>query len=485
MSAAGATIGAYRILHKLGEGGMGAVYLGEHVLLGRRAAIKVLLPSLSTEDDTVRRFFNEARAVTRIADPGIVQIFDFGHHSDGSAFIVMELLEGEPMDQRLDRVGRLGVTVCLRLVRMICASLGAAHAKGVIHRDLKPANIFLVADPAVPGGERAKILDFGIAKLSSDELGTPRTLSGVLIGTPVYMSPEQCLGANRGDGIDHRADIYAMACVMFTMLTGRPPFEGEAGELIAAHLREPPPFASSLVPELPPVIDQILQHGLRKLPAERYQSMAELIEAIDLAEQAVYRPSAELISVERSGAFVDARPTSWPGAAHSGRATPAAPASGRGSATPVDVDRTTLTGATGQLRSGEAGERPRRRWISGLVAIAVVAGGGVGFIAARGGGPGDAGSRAAAAGSAGAIPVPAAVPGATTEYAAPADLPATMVADDAGVADASPAAAAIDAAPRLRHIAKPVGQTPRPPGKADHAPSRRPAQRPSENDRSD
>ena len=134
---------------------MGTVYLGEHTLLGRKAAIKVLLPSLSANEEIVKRFFNEARAVTRIADPGIVQIFDFGHHTDGSAFIVMELLEGEPMDKRLKRLGKFGLIECLRLMRMICTSLAAAHAKGIVHRDLKPENIYIVSDPAVTGGERA------------------------------------------------------------------------------------------------------------------------------------------------------------------------------------------------------------------------------------------------------------------------------------------------------------------------------------------
>ncbi len=162
---------------------------------------------------------------------------------------------------------------------LICTSLEAAHAKGIVHRDLKPDNIFIVSDPAVPGGERAKILDFGIAKLSGDEPGN-QTRTDVLIGTPTYMSPEQCRG---GGAIDHRSDIYAIGCVMFTMLTGRPPFDGMgSGDLIAAHLREAPPLASSRIPELPAIIDQILQKCLRKAPAERFQSMSELVRGAQL-----------------------------------------------------------------------------------------------------------------------------------------------------------------------------------------------------------
>src|SRR5215470_15457012 len=162
----GAIVGSYRVLRKLGRGGMGAVYAGEHTLLGRKAAIKVLLPALSEEPVLVQRLFDEARAVALIADPGIVQIFDFGHHTDGSAFIVMELLEGETVDQRLCRLGRFAPQDTLRLLRQVCTSLSAAHAKGIIHRDIKPENIFIVSDPVVPRGERTKLLDFGVAKLA-------------------------------------------------------------------------------------------------------------------------------------------------------------------------------------------------------------------------------------------------------------------------------------------------------------------------------
>jgi eukaryotic-like serine/threonine-protein kinase len=290
------TIGAYRILDKIGEGGMGAVYLAEHTLLGRRAAIKVLLPSFSADQAIVRRFFNEARAVTRIADPGIVQVFDFGIHTDNSAFIVMELLEGETMSRRQKRVRRFAASDAIRLVRMTCTSLGAAHAKGVVHRDLKPDNIFIVGDPAVTGGERPKILDFGIAKLSGEAPEMHKTRTGALIGTPMYMSPEQCRGAGE---VDHRSDIYSIACVTYKLITGRAPFDGAgSGEVIAAHLREPPPFAAALVPDLPDMIDLILQRCLKKDPAQRYQSMTELADALGQVEQMLHHSSQPTISLD-------------------------------------------------------------------------------------------------------------------------------------------------------------------------------------------
>jgi serine/threonine-protein kinase len=155
----GSSIGPYRVVRKIGAGGMGAVFLGEHTLIGRRAAIKVLLPELSSRRDSVDRFFNEARATTAISDPGIVQVFDFGFTPDKVAYIVMELLEGEQLDVRLARLGALTPTDALRITRQAAGSLGAAHAAGIVHRDLKPENLFMIRDPEALGGERPKILD--------------------------------------------------------------------------------------------------------------------------------------------------------------------------------------------------------------------------------------------------------------------------------------------------------------------------------------
>ncbi len=272
----GTQVGAYRILEQIGEGGMGSVWMAEHSMLGRRAAIKVLHREFSTRTEIVQRFFNEARAATAISDPGIVQIFDFGHHTDGSAYIVMELLAGETLDHRLRRLGRLALNDALRIMRQVASSLGAAHARGIVHRDLKPENIYLVPDPEVHSGERAKILDFGIAKLTGDP--SMKTSTSLVMGTPMYMSPEQCRGSGQ---VDQRSDVYALGCVLFTLLAGSPPFNSDgAGELIAMHLREPPPPLSSRIPNVSPDLDRLLLACMAKDPGQRFQSATDLAQAL-------------------------------------------------------------------------------------------------------------------------------------------------------------------------------------------------------------
>jgi serine/threonine protein kinase len=273
----GTLIGAYRIQKQIGEGGMGSVWLAEHSMLGRRAAIKVLHHEFSTKPDVVTRFFNEARAATAIADPGIVQIFDFGHHTDGSAYIVMELLDGEALDVRVARQGALDLPQALRIMRQVASTLGAAHARGIVHRDLKPENIFIVKDPEVAGGERSKVLDFGIAKLSAEQGGS-KTQTSAVMGTPTYMSPEQCRGAGH---VDQRSDVYALGCVLYRLVCGRPPFDAEGvGELIVMHLCEQPVPPSTLRPGIPPEVEQVILRCLAKDPAHRFSSGSELAIAL-------------------------------------------------------------------------------------------------------------------------------------------------------------------------------------------------------------
>ena len=274
---------------------MGTVFLGEHTLIGRHAAIKVLLPELSSKRESVDRFFNEARATTAISDPGIVQVFDFGFTSDNIAYIVMELLEGEQLNLRLERLGVLAPADALRITRQAAGSLGAAHAAGIVHRDLKPDNLYMIRDPEAPGGERPKILDFGIAKLGDDVPDRIKTRTGAVLGTPVYMSPEQCDGASK---VDHRADIYSLGCVLFHLLTGKPPFDLPGlGAIISAHLREPPPPPTSLVPELPSGLDELVLRCLAKSPEDRFATMSELQQACDTILARITLGSGRLLAM--------------------------------------------------------------------------------------------------------------------------------------------------------------------------------------------
>ena len=461
---------------------MGVVYLGQHTLLGRRAAIKVLLPALSARADIVNRFFNEARAVTSISDPGIVQVFDFGYHTDGSAYIVMEYLEGEPLDRRLARLGRLPLYEALRLTRQVAGSLAAAHSQRIIHRDLKPENIFLVHDGEVASGERTKILDFGIAKLSDEHPGKVKTSTGALMGTPVYMSPEQCRGAGE---LDHRSDIYALGCVMFHLISGRPPFEGEGmGDIIAAHLREPAPSLVSRMPGVAPGVDALVLRCLAKSPADRYQTMTELATAI--GQMLPYLTSPEAPTQYPAGYPGSATPpppyASRPGTPpppigyasrpatpvppHASRpGTPAPPSPhyaspGSHAATPVPAypsypgnpvpPSTTLGTSSGQLGSlapTAPPPRPRRLalWIAS-VAVIGAASAGIAVVVTRSDGAAHGPAASRDAGIAAVAPPDAAVAAVTVP----------PLALDAAVADAAPLAAAVDAAVDAAVIDVPV-----------------------------
>ncbi|HEY1817806.1 MAG TPA: serine/threonine-protein kinase [Kofleriaceae bacterium] len=339
----GTLVGGYRIIRRIGEGGMGTVWVAEHVQLGRQAAIKVLLPELSAKPDIVQRFFNEARAATAISDPGIVQVFDYGEHTDGSAYIVMELLDGSPLDRRLAAQHVLPVSEALRIVRQVASTLGAAHARGIVHRDVKPENIFMVRDPEVIGGERAKVLDFGIAKLVGVASGV-KTQTATMMGTPMYMSPEQCRGAGE---VDQRSDVYSLGCVLFMLATGRPPFVSQGvGELIVKHITEEPPAPSSIYPGIPAAFDRLVLRCLAKDPAERFASGSEL--AIEIGAMLGSLPNT---------------PTLYPHAA-----------------TPVPAQTiTTLSGGAVVTEAPQA--KPRSRLFGVVLGFVVVAGGAAAFMA--------------------------------------------------------------------------------------------------------
>jgi serine/threonine protein kinase len=273
----GEKLGNYRIVAKIGKGGMGAVYRAEHELMGRQAAIKVLLPELSNRADVVRRFFNEARATARLQHPSLVQIYDCGtHEPTGSAFLIMDFLDGESLGRRLQREGRLSVPAALDVARQTARGMAVVHAAGIIHRDLKPDNLFLVPHPGNEFDD-VRILDFGVAKLTQANANDPNTRNGALLGTPTFMAPEQCLGAGEVDG---RADVYSLGCLLFAMVTGRPPFAyRQVGQLLVAHAEEKPQSPRQFNDQVPEALAAEILKALAKNPDRRHQSMDELAEA--------------------------------------------------------------------------------------------------------------------------------------------------------------------------------------------------------------
>ena len=281
----GRQVDKYRVLRILGRGGMGAVYEAVHEAIGQRIAIKVLKTELSSDSRHVQRFFDEARAVNIVRHPGLIKVYDFGHLPDGTAYITMEFLEGESLQERLSRFQkqnqRMDLVDVLRIARQIGSALEAVHAKGIAHRDLKPANLFLVPDSESPSGERAKILDFGIAKFyDSTKQGDPSgpahllTTVGKLLGTPAYMSPEQCSGAEH---VDASIDVYALGVILYQMLAGRLPFEATLAVLIMTkHLTEPPPPLSPAELSLPPPLCDLVHEMLAKDRQQR-PSIAQVV----------------------------------------------------------------------------------------------------------------------------------------------------------------------------------------------------------------
>lgn len=303
MVGVGKRIGNYRVLRKLGQGGMGAVYEAVQEEIGRRAAVKVLLPEFAKDTVSIQRFFNEARAVNIIHHPGLVGVFESGRLDDGAAYIIMEYLDGELLRARLARLGALEQLSALNLGRQIASALAAAHVKGIIHRDLKPDNVMVIADPETVDGERVKIFDFGLAKLRSSSLPPDavagrefRTQSGMVLGTPTHMAPEQCRGAS---AIDGKADVYSLGVMLFEMLVGHPPFVGQSvGELISMHLRDKPPSLRKLDRTIPPGLADLVAAMLAKEAAQRPDMNAVVQQLESLGAHRTRRVPALKIEVE-------------------------------------------------------------------------------------------------------------------------------------------------------------------------------------------
>jgi serine/threonine-protein kinase len=270
--------GTYRITRLLGEGGMGAVYEAVQLRLNKRVAVKLMARELAANREALARFHREAEITTHLGHPHLVSVSDFGTSQSGEPYLVMEYLDGEDLDHRLRRVGRMSIQDTVHIVRQVTSALNAAHDQGVVHRDLKPGNIFLSQIPGEP--DFVKVLDFGISKMKAAR--TQLTKASAVIGTPNYMSPEQVSGIV--DEIDHHADQWAMGCIAWEMLLGRGPFVADdTAALFYQILNLNPQPLAPRVPGLPPEVEPVLRRALNKQPTERFPSMRDFSRAFESA----------------------------------------------------------------------------------------------------------------------------------------------------------------------------------------------------------
>jgi serine/threonine protein kinase len=276
--------GAYRLVRLKGEGGMGAVYEAIQLRLNKRVAVKLMARELAQNQEALLRFHREAEITSQLGHPHLVNVIDFGTAESGEPYLVMEYLEGEDLEHVLKKVGSLNVETTANITKQVASALGAAHAREVVHRDLKPANVFLMQVPGEP--EFVKVLDFGISKVKAARAKLTRATA--VIGTPNYMSPEQAAG--RVDETDHRADQWALACIVWEMLSGRTPFVADDVSPLFYQITnlDPDPL-SKRVTNLPPEVEPVLLRALAKKPADRFPTIRDFSRAFE--EAALGRPA--------------------------------------------------------------------------------------------------------------------------------------------------------------------------------------------------
>jgi serine/threonine-protein kinase len=295
----GGRLERYTLGEKLGAGSFGCVFLAHDTNLDRDVALKVLDPAYASNPEVLQRFIVEARAAARVRHPGVVVVHDCGQAETNfgvAAYIAMEILDGESLTARLKRSGALAADTAIEITRQIASALSAAHRVNVLHRDLKPDNIYLVSDPAIPAGERIKVLDFGLAKIQSN-VGQV-THQKMIFGTPRYMSPEQCRSSGE---VDQRSDIYSLGCILFELVCGRPPFEGDYREVMGQHLKSIPRRARSIAPnEISSALDDLIASMLAKDPGERPQTMGAVLKALYDAGAVAPGASATMLPIAAS-----------------------------------------------------------------------------------------------------------------------------------------------------------------------------------------
>lgn len=377
--------GRYRVVKRLGEGGMGQVYLAIHDAIEKKIALKVLRPEYSAKEEIITRFQQEAISASRIKHPNVLEVFDFGMLDNGCAFLAMEFLQGNDVADELVRLGSLETPRALRIVLQVCRALTSAHKAGVVHRDMKPDNIFLLRTD--DGEEIVKIVDFGIAQLRNPDEeaksdAKPRrrlTKTGMIFGTPEYMAPEQAAGK----AADLRVDVYATGIILFEMLTGAVPFTGDSFmAVLAAHLNDPAPSMMEYRPDLQisQELHNIVARMLAKKPEDRFQSMAEVSAALLSTPEAqglsgsgempmsMLHPGSLTAPVLGSGHVTSAQFHQPSSAATASTVPPVQPA------TSVKPASHTLEAAT------TSGQKPKKSNLVGIVAgvlgVGVLAGGG-------------------------------------------------------------------------------------------------------------
>ena len=368
MPTTGPVAGKYELVRLIGRGGMGAVWEGRHATLGSRVAIKFIDTEYAESDEARTRFDNEARAAATIQSKHAIQIFDHGVTGDGKPYIVMELLVGEPLDARIDRLKRMPLVDVTRILRQVARALARAHEKGIVHRDLKPENIFLVRTPD-DDDEIAKVLDFGIAKFkkidgqnASGNI-TSSTKTGAVLGTPFYMSPEQARGLR---DIDHRSDLWSMGVIAFKCVCGVLPFEGvSVGDLLVKICTSPAPAPSSLVPTLSPSFDAWFARALEKDPARRFQSAGELSDALAYAAGLSVRrpgsvsPTSDPLSAQASSVAPRSLDGASPNATSAPFTSPARTSSGTRSVLAAAIGATIVGASLGAFGIMRMSPRPQ------------------------------------------------------------------------------------------------------------------------------
>ncbi|UQA62615.1 serine/threonine-protein kinase [Polyangium aurulentum] len=278
--------GSFCVVRVLGSGGMGRVYEAQHVRLPRRFAVKVMHEQLARQADAMARFEREAQAAARVMNEHVLDVVDVVRTKDRRPCIVSELLEGEELGDQLERMKKLPLGTAITICRQVCRGLAAAHAEGIVHRDLKPSNLFLVKRP--DGGIHVKILDFGVAKLNDSDL----TRSGVVIGTPAFMAPEQAKGSSN---VDARADVYAVGAVLYRMLTGQAPFPNEdQARTLVRLLTEDPPRPRSLDKSIPEGVEALIQRAMARAPRDRPASVTELDQLLMTFDEEVHAEVARI-----------------------------------------------------------------------------------------------------------------------------------------------------------------------------------------------